>query len=68
MLWTWEMIRDEWLAGSRVATPPGEVVAAFELSEQLLGREWVDSQREHGGGRTRPLAPPTPGGTREGGA
>ena len=49
MAWRWETIRDEWLAGSRVATPPDEIVATFEIAGRLLGREWVESQRENAG-------------------
>ena len=49
MAWRWETIRDEWLAGRRVATPPDEIVATFEIAGRLLGREWVESQRENAG-------------------
>lgn len=48
MAWRWEEIQREWLAGSRVAASPAETLAAFALVEQLLGRQWVESRREHG--------------------
>jgi hypothetical protein len=51
MPWTWEMIRDEWLCGSVVDTSPAEVLSAFDLCEELLGLEWVQSQGLHGGAR-----------------
>lgn len=51
MAWTWDDIEQEWLAGSRVAAPPSEVVDAFEIVEEMLGRAWLESQRDHGGVR-----------------
>jgi hypothetical protein len=45
MAWTIEEIEKGWLAGNRVAVSPEDVVAAFERCEQVLGRDWIDTQR-----------------------
>lgn len=51
MAWIWEVIRDEWLCGSAVASPNDEVVGAFNLCEELLGSDWVAAQGLHAGAR-----------------
>jgi hypothetical protein len=45
MAWTIEEIEKGWLAGSRVAVSPEDVVAAFERCELVLGRDWIDARR-----------------------
>src|SRR6202035_2219875 len=50
-----DRIRNEWLAGSQLAIAPGDVVAGFNKSEELLGADWI---RAHRGGADRNLAGP----------
>jgi hypothetical protein len=45
MAWTIEEIEEGWLAGSRAAVSPEDVVAAFERCEHLLGRDWIEARR-----------------------
>jgi hypothetical protein len=47
MIWTYEEIERDWLAGNRIAVDPPDVVAAFDRCERMLGRDWID--RAHGG-------------------
>ena len=45
MAWTWNEIRDEWLAGGLVAGSPQQIVDAFNLAESVFGRAWVEKAR-----------------------
>jgi hypothetical protein len=45
MAWTIEEIEKNWLAGSRVAAAPDDILAAFERCEHVLGRNWIDARR-----------------------
>ena len=45
MAWTIEEIEKNWLAGSRVAASPDDILAAFERCEHVLGRNWIDARR-----------------------
>ena len=46
MAWTWQEITDGWLGGSGgIAASNEGIVAAFELVDELVGREWLESQR-----------------------
>jgi hypothetical protein len=56
MAWTIEEIEKSWLAGSRVAVPPEDVVAAFERCEQILGRDWIEARRARELGTSPTLA------------
>ena len=49
MTWFWEHIDREWLAGSRIAVSPDEVVQAFITAERFLGLDWIESCRTSGG-------------------
>jgi hypothetical protein len=38
-----DRIEQEWLGGSRLAIAPGDVVAGFNKTEELLGAEWIQA-------------------------
>jgi hypothetical protein len=56
-MWTWSEIETQWLGGSRGAAPPDIVGDAFEVTEAMLGADWVQSQREHAGARLSGAGP-----------
>src|SRR5213594_1773873 len=41
MPWTFEEIEREWFGDAHLAWDEGDVVRAFDLAEQLAGRDWV---------------------------
>lgn len=45
MTFDMDRIENEWLAGSRLAIAPGDVVAGFNKSEELLGAEWIQAYK-----------------------
>src|SRR5438105_8848545 len=49
MVWSWDAIEREWLAGGRVAATPQEIITAFTITERLLGQAWLDSKRIQSG-------------------
>jgi hypothetical protein len=55
MVWSWNDIDREWLAGSVIAVEPTEAVDAFETVERLLGREWIETKRVYSIGSTGAL-------------
>jgi hypothetical protein len=57
MSWTFEEIEREWLAGSKIAVDPPDVVAAFDRCERALGREWIETA--HKGGILGAIGPVT---------
>ena len=48
MVWTWDDIEGQWLRGARIAYSPEEAVAAFNLVERTLGREWMKTHNTTG--------------------
>jgi hypothetical protein len=55
--WTWEEINTDWLLGNQLALPAGEVVAAFNRADRVLGREWIAASRIHSGFPVRGTSP-----------
>jgi hypothetical protein len=51
MPWTLDEIENEWLGGERLQLSPEDVVYAFDVAEQALGREWVLSTTRLPGGK-----------------
>jgi hypothetical protein len=47
MAWTFDEIEQDWLAGSRIAVAPDEVVAAFARCERVLGRDWISTAKRN---------------------
>jgi hypothetical protein len=45
MPWTWAEIREQWCFGGTVAASPDDIVAAFDLVEARLGRDWIDAKQ-----------------------
>jgi hypothetical protein len=47
MTWSLEDIERDWIGGkaSALAASPDSVVAAFDRTERLLGREWIEKSR-----------------------
>jgi len=43
--WTYDEVAREWLAGSVIAVPPEQVVAAFNRCELSFGRAWIEQVR-----------------------
>jgi hypothetical protein len=43
--WTLDEIARDWLAGSVIAVPPEQMVAAFDRCERVFGREWINQSR-----------------------
>jgi hypothetical protein len=58
MAWTIEEIEKDWLKGGRIAASPGDMVAAFERCEHVLGQDWISARRaaEVGAGATLAVA------------
>lgn len=50
MSWAWDEIKSQWLAGSKVAMSPRELVQTFNRAEEVLGRDWVENHRLRPGG------------------
>jgi hypothetical protein len=42
---TWNEIKENWLADSKLALPDDEAVTAFNKVSEFFGREWVESSR-----------------------
>jgi hypothetical protein len=57
MGWSYDSIERDWLAGSRIAVAPQEVVSAFDLAERVLGRTWIEAARMAPGGPVSGAAP-----------
>jgi hypothetical protein len=56
--WTYDEIEADWLGGASIRADPESVVAAFERTERVLGRDWIEGRRARQGGVFRG-APPT---------
>lgn len=48
MVWTWDDIERQWLRDGRIAYSAEEAVAAFNLVERTLGREWMKAHNTTG--------------------
>jgi hypothetical protein len=59
MTWNLEDIESDWLGGgvSALAASPDDVVAAFDRTEDALGREWIENSRISFGNLVRGVAP-----------
>ena len=44
-MWSWESIHYEWLLGESIGAPQGEIVAAFNAAERILGNDWINRHR-----------------------
>src|SRR5262249_839940 len=49
VMWTWEQIEREWLAGEMIAVRPDEAVHAFNRVEAILGQDWMKGCRGSSG-------------------
>jgi hypothetical protein len=56
MTWTFDEIQRDWLGGSVVATPPEEIVHAFDRCQRVLGRDWIDGAKQNAKGSAPTLA------------
>jgi hypothetical protein len=45
VVWTFDEIERDWLAGSRIAVAQQDVVDAFNRVERILGRNWMRLRR-----------------------
>jgi len=43
MPYTWERIKGDWIGGGKLAADRADVVRAFELVEEQLGPDWMES-------------------------
>jgi hypothetical protein len=48
MSWDYDTLKREWPWGGTISVQPGEVVAALERCEALLGRAWIERRRSAG--------------------
>ena len=44
-MWSWEAIHSEWLLGESIGVPQGDIVAAFNAVERILGNDWINHHR-----------------------
>lgn len=49
MSYTWEEIKNDWLAGADISTSQAKIINSFESVERVFGRSYVESFRLHHG-------------------
>ncbi len=57
MTWTFDEIRGSWLNGGQIAITADAIVEAFERTEQVLGRDWIEQSRLVAGSPTHGADP-----------
>jgi len=57
MTWTFDEIKGSWLNGGQIALTAEAIVEAFERTEQVLGRDWIEQSRLVAGNPTHGADP-----------